>query len=125
MYKNEMLAFAGGERRAGTRHDLKVTARAHSFEQRPCRVQVSNLSRKGCQLEASNHTKVHGLIYLDFAGLPLTGAKIVWMDGYYAGCEFVTQLTDEQFRILSQSDWNSEHPDVCDMPELQAQSIAK
>lgn len=77
MYKNEILAFAGGERRAGNRHDLKVTARAHSFEKRPCRVQVSNLSHKGCQVEESVHTIVDGLIYLDFAGLSLVGAKIV------------------------------------------------
>lgn len=107
MYKNDMLAFAGGERRAGERRDLAVEARAHSFEKKPCRVHVSNLSPRGCQLDASSHTKIQGLIYLDFAGLPLVGAKIVWLDDYHAGCEFVTPLTPDEFEILLQSDWSS------------------
>lgn len=106
MYKNDMLAFAGGERRAGKRRELAVEARAHSFEKRPCRVHVSNLSPRGCQLDASSHTGAEGLIYLDFAGLPLIGAKIVWQDDYHAGCEFVTPLTPEEFEILVQSDWS-------------------
>ncbi|RED16587.1 PilZ domain-containing protein [Parasphingopyxis lamellibrachiae] len=111
MYKNDMLAFAGGERRSGERRDLAVDARAHSFEKRPCRVHVSNLSPRGCQLDASSHTKIQGLIYLDFAGLPLIGAKIVWLDEYHAGCEFVTPLTPDEFEVLSQSDWSSEPAD--------------
>ncbi len=125
MYKNEMLAFAGGERRAGDRRDLEMNARAHSFEKRPSRVQVSNLSRRGCQLDASVHTKIHNLIYLDFAGLPLIGAKVVWMDGYYAGCEFVTPLTDEEFRVLSQSDWNSNRAGTVKVSGQETQASAE
>lgn len=122
MYKNEMLAFSGGERQAderrnGKRRDLELSARAHSFEKRPSRVHVSNLSRRGCQLDASIHTKIDGLIYLDFASLPLIGAKVVWMDGYYAGCEFVAPLTDQEFRILSQSDWSTRHSETCEAPD--------
>jgi PilZ domain-containing protein len=107
MLKNEKLDFATGERRGDERRDLEVTARAHSFEMRPYRVQVSNLSRNGCQLDASIRSKVDGQLYLDFAGLPLIGARIVWMDDYYAGCEFVNPLTEAEFQILIQSDWRS------------------
>ena len=113
MLRNETLGFAMGERRADARRGIEVEARAHSFETRPYRVQVSNLSRNGCQFDASMYCKVHGQIYLDFAGLPLIGAKIVWMDGYYTGCEFVSPLTDAEFQILMQSDWRTGDRGYC------------
>lgn len=106
MLDSERFISAGdAERRLSEREDLSVWARAHYFERRPLTLTIMNVSESGFQIELSEYLEIGSTIFVQLHGLQLLAAKIVWIDGNIAGCEFHIPLTAKELEQIANSEW--------------------
>jgi PilZ domain len=63
-------------------------------------VKVNNLSATGARIAVAQMLRTDDQIYLKLPGLEAIEARVVWVDSFEAGCEFVRPLHPATFEAV-------------------------
>ncbi len=85
-------AFAFIEQRRDERYRVLFIARLRETGHTPMEVKVSNLSTNGFCCSATYTQRIGERVWLTIPGLEQLEAKVVWVDGFFFGCEFKRPL---------------------------------
>lgn len=76
------------ERRLSSRTPVAVQAGFRKSGLDAAKAEVSNLSRTGCKVDSAINLREKMQVWIKFPGLQAMPAKVVWVNGFEAGCEF-------------------------------------
>jgi len=92
MLKAEFVMAPADDARGASRRVVDFGAFVRESEAVALRVQVKDISTDGCGLWAAEGLKPKSEIWLKISGLAPIKARVVWVSGGEAGCEFSSPL---------------------------------